>query len=148
MESLVFNKPLKLSGPGGIRVHIKPIKVAIEKFQRQSQRRSTNTVHSIDGSFSLKAQTFEDDATTTTNFSNYFDTQTIDFCRFLPFSIIFIVFVHTAENDMKTIRKRCVVAFALKMISFLMETYLISFLMETYLISFLMETYLCKRDLI
>ena len=39
-------------------------------------------------------------------FSNYLDTQTLGFSWFLPFSIVFIVSVQTAENDMKTIRKR------------------------------------------
>ena len=51
-----------------------------------------------------ETQTFENDATTT---KNYLDTQTVDFCWFLPFSIVFIVFVWMAENHMKTIRKRC-----------------------------------------
>ena len=45
------------------------------------------------GSFSLKTQTFENDATTTTNYSTYLDAQTIDFRWFLPFSIVFIVFI-------------------------------------------------------
>ena len=45
---------------------------------------------------------FENDATTTTNYSNYLDTQTIDLRWFLTFSI---VFAKTAENDMITIRK-------------------------------------------
>ena len=37
LESLVFNKPfvvLKLSGLGGIRAHIKAIKIIMENFQR------------------------------------------------------------------------------------------------------------------
>ena len=38
--------------------------------------------------FSLKMQTFENDATTVTDYSNYLDTQTIDFRWFLPFSIV------------------------------------------------------------
>ena len=46
--SLVFNTLLKLSGLGGIRGHIKAIRIIMEKFQRQSQRPSRYTVHNID----------------------------------------------------------------------------------------------------
>ena len=47
----------------------------------------------VERSFSLKTQTFENNATRSTSYSNYFDTQTIDFRCFLPFLIVFIVFV-------------------------------------------------------
>ena len=36
---------LKLSGPDGIQVHIKAIKIIMEKFQRRSQRSSSYPVH-------------------------------------------------------------------------------------------------------
>ena len=48
--------------------------------------------------------------------------QTIDFRWFLPFSIVLIVFVKTAENDMKTIQKRCVDAIQSLRISFSIGT--------------------------
>ena len=38
---------LNLSGPGGIRTHIKAIKIIMEKFQRQSQRSSRYNVRTI-----------------------------------------------------------------------------------------------------
>ena len=38
---------LKLSGPDGIRAHIKAIEIIMEKFQRRSQRSSRYTVHTI-----------------------------------------------------------------------------------------------------
>ena len=38
---------LKLSGPGGIRAHIKAIKIIMEQFQRRSQRSSRYTVPTI-----------------------------------------------------------------------------------------------------
>ena len=41
----------------------------------------------------LFTQKFENDTTTTTNYSIYLDTQTIDFRRLLLFSIVFIVSV-------------------------------------------------------
>ena len=64
--------------------------VVFDRFQRYVERLENDIVTVIschvDGSFSLKTQTFEKDATTTTNYSNYLDTQTIDFSGFLPFS--------------------------------------------------------------
>ena len=69
----------------------------------------------------MKTQTFKSDPTTTTNYSNYLDIQTIDFRCFLPFSI---VFVWAIENDTKmTYRHNAVVAFSLRTISFSMKTY-------------------------
>ena len=50
-------------------------------------------------------KSFIKDATTTTNYSNYLHTQTMDFRWFLPFSIVCIVYMSTAEIDMKMIRK-------------------------------------------
>ena len=81
-------------------------------------------LHENDQKRSLKTRTFGNDATTTTNYSTYLDTQTIDFRLFLPFSIVFIVFVWMGENDTK-IMCICntIVAFSLKTISFLMKTY-------------------------
>ena len=61
----------------------------------------------VDGSFSLKMQSFENDATATTSYSNFLNTQTIDFRWFLPFSMVFIIFIEMTGNDMKRIRKRC-----------------------------------------
>ena len=47
LESLIFNYPFELSGRSRIRAQIKAIEIIKEKFQRQSQRRSRYTVHSI-----------------------------------------------------------------------------------------------------
>ena len=47
-KSLVFNDPFELSGPNGIRAHIKAVKIIMEKFQRKSQRISRYTVHYIE----------------------------------------------------------------------------------------------------
>ena len=65
------------------------------------ERLEKNIVIMMSLSCRLKMLTLENDATATTNYSNYLDTQTIDFTGFLPFSIVFIPFVQTAENDMK-----------------------------------------------
>ena len=56
-------------------------------------------------SLSCRRIVFNENATTTTNYSNYLDTQTIDFGWFLALSI---VFVKTAGNDIKATRKRYV----------------------------------------
>ena len=49
-------------------------------------------------------ETFENNAITTANYSNYLDTQITDFYWLLSFSF---VFVQTADNNMKTIQKQC-----------------------------------------
>ena len=60
----------------------------------------------VDGSFLLKMQAFENDATTATYYSNYLDTQTTDFRWFLPFLYRFHLF--RTCRQLKSIRKRCV----------------------------------------
>ena len=82
----------------------------------------------VDESLSLKTQTFENDTTATTNYSNYFDMQTIDFGCFLPFSIFFHRFRVDGwkryDNDTKTTcRRNTIVAFSSKTISFSINTY-------------------------
>ena len=62
------------------------------KLLRTVSRRERIEKAMILRSFSLKTQTFENDATATTNYLKYIGTQTIDFCWFLRFSIVFIVF--------------------------------------------------------